>query len=64
MIVLHDDGAAVTDTPNMVPILANSYALVYRTDEGRNHLSLPEPSAIMNALHKKLIASSFMSPIM
>ncbi len=45
-----DDGTVVTDWTNMAQILANSYACVYRTDEGRDHPSLPEPSMIMNAL--------------
>ncbi len=46
-----DDGLVVTDCPNMAQILANYYACVYRTDEGRDHPSLPEPSMIMNAPH-------------
>ncbi len=56
-----DDGAVVTDSPNMARILANYHASVYRTDEGRYHPSLPEPSTIMNApcftsaeVHKEL----------
>ncbi len=35
----------------MALILANYSASVYRTDEGRDHPSLPEPSAIMSAPH-------------
>ncbi len=35
----------------MAQILANYYACVYRTDEGRDHPSLPQPSMIMNAPH-------------
>ncbi len=45
----------------MARILENYYASVYRTDEGRDHPSLMEPSTIMNAprltsaaVHKKL----------
>ncbi len=45
----------------MASILANYYASVFRTDEGRDHPSLPEPSPIMNApsftssgVHKEL----------
>ncbi len=49
MAVRADDGAVVTDSPNMARILANYYASVYRTDEGKDHPSLPEPSRIMNA---------------
>ncbi len=37
-------------------ILANYYASVYRTDEERDHPSLPEPSTIMNAPHFTLAA--------
>ncbi len=44
-----DDGAVVTYSPNMARILANYYASVYRTDEERDHPSLPELSTIMNA---------------
>ncbi len=50
IMALRADGAVLTDSPNMAPILANYYASVYRTDEGKDHPSLPEPSAIMNAL--------------
>ncbi len=55
------DGAVLTDSPNMALILANYYASVYRTDEGKVHPSLPAPSTIMNAprftsaaVHKEL----------
>ncbi len=51
MALRPDDGAAVTDSPNMARILANYYAPVYRADEERDHPSLPEPSTIMNAPH-------------
>ncbi len=61
MALRADDGALVTDSLNMARILANYYASVYRTDEGRDHPSLPEPSTIMNAsrftsaaVHKEL----------
>ncbi len=61
MALQADGGAILTDSPNMARILANYYASVYRTDEGRNHPSLPEPSTIMNAprftslaVHKEL----------
>ncbi len=61
MALCADDGAVVTDSPNMARNLANYYASVYHSDEGRNHPSLPEPSAIMNAprftpatVHKEL----------
>ncbi len=46
-----DDGAVVTDLPNMARILANYYPYVHRTDEGRDHPSPPEPSTIMKAPH-------------
>ncbi len=49
MALRADDGAVVTDSPNMARILANYYASVYRIDELRDHPSLPEPSAVMNA---------------
>ncbi len=49
MALRADDGAVVTDSQNMARILANNYASVYRADEGRDHLSLPEPPTIMNA---------------
>ncbi len=45
------DGAFVTDSPNMARILANYYASVYRTGEGRDHSLLPDPSKGMNAPH-------------
>ncbi len=61
MALRADDGAVVTDSQNMTRILANYYAYVYRTDERRDHPSLPEPSTIMNAtrftsaaVHKEL----------
>ncbi len=61
MALRADDGDVLTDSPNMARILANYYASVYRTDEGRDHPSLPEPSTIMNAprftspaVHKEL----------
>ncbi len=47
MAIRADDGAVVTDSPNMARILANYYAPDYRTDEGRDHPSLPEPSTIL-----------------
>ncbi len=46
-----NDGAGVTDSPNMARILPSYYGFVYRTDEGRDHPSLPEPSTIMNTPH-------------
>ncbi len=56
MALRADDGAVLTDSPNMARILSNYYA-----SEGRDHPSLPEPSTIMNdprfksaALHKEL----------
>ncbi len=61
MALRADDGAVLTDSPNMARILANYYGSVYYTDEGRVHPSLPEPSTIMNAprfasaaVHKEL----------
>ncbi len=61
MALRADDGAVVTDSPNMARILANYCASVYRTDEGRDHPSLPELSTIINApcftpavVHKEL----------
>ncbi len=39
MALRADDGAVVTDSPNMAHTLANYYASVCRTDEGRDHLS-------------------------
>ncbi len=61
MALRADDGAVLTDSPNMARILANYYASVYRTDDARDHPSLPEPSTIMNAkrftsatVHKEL----------
>ncbi len=61
MALRADDGAVVTDSPNMTRILANYYASVYRTNGGRDHPSLPEPPTIMNAprftsaaVHKEL----------
>ncbi len=56
MALRADEGAVVTDPPNMARILANYYASVYRTDEGRDHPSLPEPSTIMDAPHFTLAA--------
>ncbi len=47
MALRSDDGAVLTDSPNMARIMANYY--VYHTDEGRDHPSLQEPSTIMNA---------------
>ncbi len=37
-----DDEAVVTDSSNIACILANYYASINRTDEGRDHPSLPE----------------------
>ncbi len=61
MALREDNGAVVTDSPIMARIIANYYASVYRTDEGRDHPSLPESSTIMNAprftsaaVHKEL----------
>ncbi len=51
MALRADNGAVVTDSQNMARILANYYAFVYRTDEGRDHLSLPETSTIIIAPH-------------
>ncbi len=51
MALRADDGSVLTYSPNMARILANYYKSVYRTDEGRDHPSLPEPSTIMNAPH-------------
>ncbi len=56
MALRADDGAVLTDSPNMARMLANYYASVYRTDEGRDHPSLPEPSTIMNAPHFTSVA--------
>ncbi len=52
MALRADDGAVVTDCSNM----ANYYASVYRTDEGRDHPSLPELSTIVNAPHFTQVA--------
>ncbi len=49
-------GAVVMDFPNMARILANFYASVYRSDEGRDNPSPPEPSTIMNASHFTLVS--------
>ncbi len=49
MALRADDGAVVTDFPNMAHIPANYYASAKRTDEGRDHPSLLVPSTIMNA---------------
>ncbi len=61
VMALRADDGVVTESPNMARILANYYASVYRTDEGRDHPSFPEPSTIMNAprltsaaVHKEL----------
>ncbi len=61
MALRADNGAVLTDSLNMARILAKYYASVYRTDEGRDHPSLPEPLTIMNAprftsaaVHKEL----------
>ncbi len=61
MALRPDDGAVLTDSLNIARILANYYASVYQTDEGKDHPSLPEPSTIMNAprftsaaVHKEL----------
>ncbi len=69
MALREDDGAVLTDSPNMVRIMANYYASVYRTDEGRDHPSLPEPSKIMNAprftsaaVHKELSTAKGSDP--
>ncbi len=51
MALRADDDAVVADSLNVASILANYYASVYRTNEGRDHPSLPEPSTIMNAPH-------------
>ncbi len=48
---MYYNGAVVTDSPYMNRIVANYYAFVYRTDERKDHPSLPEPSAIMIALN-------------
>ncbi len=63
MALRADDGAVLTDSQNVARILGNCYASVYRTDEGRDQPSLPEPSTIMNAprftsaaVHKELSA--------
>ncbi len=48
---MYYNGAVVADSPNMARILANYDASAYHTDERKDHPSLPEPSAIMNALH-------------
>ncbi len=45
-----EDGAVVTDSPNMLRTLGNCYVSVYHTDEGSDHPSLPEPSTVMNSL--------------
>ncbi len=56
-----DDGAVVTDSPKMTRTLTNYYVSVNRTDEGKDHASLQEPSTIMNVprfttavVHKEL----------
>ncbi len=61
MALRADNGAFVTDSPNMARIPVTYYAFVYRTDEGRDPPSLPEPSTIINtplftpaAVHKEL----------
>ncbi len=46
-----DDGAAVTDFPNMTLALAKYYASIYRTDGEKDHPSLSEPSPIMDDPH-------------
>ncbi len=43
-----DNFSVVTDSLNMACILTNYYASIFRTDEGRDHPSLLEPSTIMN----------------
>ncbi len=55
------EDCVLTDSSNIARILANYYASVDHTDEGRDHPSLPEPSTIMNAprftsaaVHKEL----------
>ncbi len=48
MALRADGGAVLTDSLNMARTLANYYAAVSRTDERRDHPSLPEQSTIMN----------------
>ncbi len=54
MALRADDGAVMTDSPDMARILANYNAYVYRTDERRDHPIMNAPGFTSAAVHKEI----------
>ncbi len=51
VVVQPNDGAVVTDSPNMARMFANFNVSINYTDEVRDQPSLPEPTTIMSFPH-------------